>query len=323
MKKRLLKLSSLLMAAILLSFTLSISIAAAYPKHNNYISDKALILDDETKDSIAKASNKLYKKRGVRIAVCTVLDTDDESIDRFGSTLFKKWEIGDGVLILLSKNDDNFYAVQSNSLSEYLSATELKNILNTTLEPAFAEKNYSKGVRETVNVLQNHLSNSVPADFGEAKNEEFPTWATVLIIILVVLAVLVGGGFAVIFYLRKKNARRRREEMELRRRRLAEGRGFDQRQIPRRPAQGTNGYPGQGMPIQGANGRPVQNGNMRPMQGTNGRPMQRPPQRPMQNSQNNPMHTQSQPSRDRQQQNAATIQINTSDIRAAKQNKRQ
>ena len=77
MKKRLLKLSSLLMAAILLSFTLSISIAAAYPSHNNYISDKALILDDETKE-IAKEIVASGRMGDIFIA----LDYFDASINR-------------------------------------------------------------------------------------------------------------------------------------------------------------------------------------------------------------------------------------------------
>ncbi|MBR6807956.1 MAG: TPM domain-containing protein [Clostridia bacterium] len=307
MKNRFLKFASVAMAIFILSISALVT-AAAYPKHTDYISDKAVILDEDTKSSIVKASNKLFEKKGVRIAVCTVLDTDGESIETFGSNIFKEWEIGDGVLILISKNDDNFYAVQSNSLSEYLSADELRHILNSSLEPSFVEKDYSKGVGDTVNALSNHLSNNVPADFGKEEKEGLPMWALVLIIIAAVIAAVSGGGFVLILYLRKKNARRRREEMELRRRRLAEGRGIDPRQAPRRPTQAPNNRPNQN-----TNGRPPQ----RPMQGN----PQRPPYPPA--GQNPPRRDGYGQSADRQSSNAATIQINTSDIRAAKQNKRQ
>ena len=327
MKNSFLKVISIVAAAIILSITLTISIAAAYPRHTDFVSDKAVIIDEKTESKIIEASKKLFKERGVRIAVCTVLDTDGETIEHFGSELFKEWEIGDGVLILLSINDDNFYAVQSNSLSEYLSAKELKHILNMSLEPAFAAKDYSKGVGETVNALSNHLSGSVPQDFGKDESKGLPTWAVVLIVIVVVIAVIIGAGAALIIFLRKKNARRRREEMELRRRRLAEGRGVTPRQSPRRPAQGNASRPSQAPGnMTGANGVPIQGMNMRPATGASGRPMQGNLQRPTQNAnqQSDPTaYPQRQPSRDRHPNNAATIQINTSDIRAAKQNKRQ
>lgn len=313
MKKRSLKLIALTAALITVSMILALSAYAAYPKHTDFISDKAVILDEKTEENIIKASDKLSDEKGVRIAVCTVLDTEGVNIQTYGSNLFKKWNIDDGVLILLSINDDNFYAVQSNSLSEYLPPNDLKNILSTSLEPAFAAKDYSDGVQKTVYALSNHLSNSLPEDFGKDKGAGLPGWAVALIVIVVIIAVIVGGGFGVIIFLRKRNARRRREEMELRRRRLAEGRGREMprnssQYPPRRPQQGVtpnaqrsgyNGRPGVNPSMQGQ-GRPMQNGAPRPT-GTSGvspQPRRTPPT------------------------NAATIQINTSDIRAAKQNRR-
>lgn len=323
MKKRSIKLTSLVIAVIILSISLTVGVCAAYPKHSDFISDKAVILDEATEENVIKASDKLFDKKNVRIAVCTVLDTDGESIQTFGSNLFRKWKIGDGVLILLSINDDNFYAVQSNSLSEYLPEKDLKNILSTNLEPAFAEKDYSEGVHKTVNAIANHLSNTVPADFGEDKGSGLPGWAVAIIVILIIIAVIVGGGFGVIIFLRKKNARRRREEMELRRRRLAEGRGRDMRRNPatyppRIPGQ--QGIPGarpqnSGITRNGAyptgQRRPQQNGS-RP-QSAQGAPR---PQNAQQSSRIQDGTEQLQ------RTNAATIQINTSDIRAAKQNRR-
>jgi len=320
MNKKILKLIALSVAVVITSLTLTLGVAAAYPKHTDYISDKAVILDEKTEENVVKASDKLFRKKNVRIAVCTVLDTDGESIQSYGSNLFRKWKIGDGVLILLSINDDNFYAVQSNSLSEYLSEKDLKKILSNSLEPSFAEKaHYSEGVQDTVYALSNHLTNSVPEDFGEDKDAGLPGWAVAIIVILVIIVVIVGGGFGAIIFLRKKNARRRREEMELRRRRLAEGRGRD---IPRNPAQypprrpqGTISNPQRG----GYNGRPGMNPTMqgqgRPMQPGAPRPQNRPGTTPGTQGNNTPQAR-------NHASNAATIQINTSDIRAAKQNRR-
>ena len=310
MKKRSLKLISFIISVIMLSATMAISISAGYPKHTDYVSDQAVILEN-IKEDIVKASDKLYKKRNVRIAVCTVLDTDGDSIESFGTEIFKKWGIGDGVLILISKSDDNFYAVQSNSLSEYLSEKDLKNILNTSLEPSFAVGDYETGVKETVNALSNHLSSTLPKDFGKNEEKGIPGWLVTIFVIIAVIILILGSGFAVIIYLRKKNARRRREEMELRRRRLAEGRGFD----VRLSQNNTQTH------VQGNAQRPRPNTAQRPMHGTNQRPVSNAPQRPMQGAnqrvpQGNPQQLR------RPSPNAATIQIDTSDIRAAKQNNR-
>lgn len=285
----------------------------AYPSHDDFVCDKAVILDEETEENIKDASESLVETKNTRLAVCTVLTTGKESAKEYATALFKEWEIGNGVLLLLVIEDDTFYAVPSNSVSEVLTQDKLAEILNSTLEPRFAEKEYAEGALKTVNALSVFLNNNLPENFGEGKGG-FPTWATVLLTIVLIVALVVIGGYLLLVFLEKRNAQRSREEMEARRRAMARG-GYG------RPMQ-RPGMPQQGRPMpQGQ--RPMGNGQSR----MNGAPAQRPAmpqqgapaQRPMQ---------QSAPQQNAQRKsaadvtNAATIQINTADIRAARQNRR-
>lgn len=337
--------AAMLIAAIILAAAVS----AAYPSHKDLISDAAVILDEGCENGIAAASAELQKNRNASIAVCTVLNTEGSDIGDYARVLFEKWRVGHGVLLLVVVETDDFYAVQSNSVSEILTNEKLSEIINTTLGPAVADRDYSGGVTAAVNAISGFLNTNLPEGFGVEK-KGMPVWAIVLIVTAAVIAVVVAGGYGLLIFLEKRQARRRREEMEARRRMLMDGMG-------RRPA----GAYRDGRPVQGGGRRPVQggvrpsNGNTarRPMQGgANGR---RPASRGdiemsrrtgMQNggarrypegaNRQRPENSSTQvinripqggrrpagQSDNRQVSSAATIQINTADIKAAMQSQK-
>ena len=228
--------------------------------------------------------------------------------------------MGHGVLLLIVIETDDFYAVQSNSMSEILTNEKLSEIINSTLGPAIAERNYSAGVTSAVNSLSSFLSTNLPEGFGEAK-KGMPVWAIVLIVIAAIIVVVIAGGYGLLVFLEKRQARRRREEMEARRRMLMNGMGRDPR--GRRPMQ--NG----GRPVPtGANGRgpaPRRDSAMPRQQG--GQNARRYPEN-VQRQRNAGDSTQiinrvpqggrrPAQSDNRQVSSAATIQINTAEIKAA------
>ena len=295
----------------------------AYPAHTDYISDNATVLDESTENTVKELSASLLEEKNVRIAVCTVLNTGDESVDKYASSLFEDWKVGNGVLILVSTEDDTFYAVQSNSVSSVLTAEKLSDIINSTMEPRFAEKDYAGAVAAAANALFSFMKENLPDGIGEEKSG-MPTWLSVILKIILGVAVLLIAGYALLVYLERKQAEKRRIAMEARRRRLAEeGRSYRAPQQasyrPNMPRQGQ--YYGANYMQNGT--RPLQSG-ARPMQ-NGARPMQngaRPTQsRQMRNT--SPERTgQYAPSPARRSvpqgydDKAATVQISTADIRA-------
>ena len=318
-------LSARWLAAVMIVFMCAASLPVfAYPAHTDYIADNATVLDESTENTVKELSASLLEEKNVRIAVCTVLNTGDESVDKYASSLFEDWKVGNGVLILVSTEDDTFYAVQSNSVSSVLTAEKLSDIINSTMEPRFAEKDYAGAVAAAANALFSFMKENLPDGIGEEKSG-MPTWLSVILKIILGVAVLLIAGYALLVYLERKQAEKRRIAMEARRRRLAEeGRSY--RGAPQQASYRPN-MPRQGQ-YYGANymqngTRPLQSG-ARPMQnGT--RPMQngaRPTQsRQMRNT--SPERTgQYAPSPARRSvpqgydDKAATVQISTADIRA-------
>ena len=317
------------LATLMIVFMCAASLPVfAYPAHTDYIADNATVLDESTENTVKELSASLLEEKNVRIAVCTVLNTGDESVDKYASSLFEDWKVGNGVLILVSTEDDTFYAVQSNSVSSVLTAEKLSDIINSTMEPRFAEKDYAGAVAAAANALFSFMKENLPDGIGEEKSG-MPTWLSVILKIILGVAVLLIAGYALLVYLERKQAEKRRIAMEARRRRLAEeGRSY------RAPQQGSYRP---NMPRQGQyyGTRPVQSG-ARPVQ-SGARPVQS-GARPVQNGAR-PVQNGARPTQSRQMRNpsperqyapsparrsvpqgyddkAATVQISTADIRA-------
>lgn len=289
----------------------------AYPTHTDYIADSATVIDETTENAVKSLSKELLDEKNVRIALCTVLNTEGKSLAEYASAVYKDWNVGHGVLILIATEADSFFAVQSNSVAEVLTSGKLSDIINTTMEPRFAEKDYSGAAMAAANALSSFLKENLPDDIGEKKGG-LPTWLSVILKIILVLAIIIVAGYCVLVYLEKKQAEKRRLAMEARRRRFSkEGRG--RRPAPPQGYRSPNGRRPNGQrPTQGY-GRPMpQQRYDRP---TDGRVQTRPAQdmrasmertgtyAPAQNRRNVP---------NRYDDNAATVQISTADIRAVR-----
>lgn len=127
-----------------------------------YVLDKAGVLSSETKQSIISANDALYAMTGAQIVVVTVNSTKPVAIDKYAYELFNEWKIGsaqknNGVLILLSISDDDYWVLQGSGLEEYLSSGKIKVLNNEYLEPSFATKDYDTGVTKIFNAILSHL----------------------------------------------------------------------------------------------------------------------------------------------------------------------
>lgn len=215
-----------LLIAVALAWALA-SVAFAYPSHTDYVSDEAGLLDDSTISQIKATSESLFATRGTRVAVCTVNSTGSESPKTYATNLYGEWKVGNGVLVLLVKDQNTYYAVQSESVSDVLTADKLQNLINTYLEPGFAEGKYAEGTLSAVKAISAFLSSGLPEDFADEKSSGgMPKALKVILILLIIVAILVIGGYCLLVYAEKRQAEKRRLYLEEKRRRMArEGRG--------------------------------------------------------------------------------------------------
>ncbi|WP_340023399.1 TPM domain-containing protein [Paenibacillus sp. FSL K6-1096] len=130
--------------------------AAAVPAHSEafYVNDFANVIDAKTENYMVNYGVKLYQKTGAQVVLVTVDSTNGVSMEKYATSLFNSWGVGsadknNGVLLLLSIKDDDYWAVQGKGLKEELSNSVISGILSASLEPDFAAKKYSAGANKT------------------------------------------------------------------------------------------------------------------------------------------------------------------------------
>lgn len=150
------KLSPIIAAAtaVLLTLVLCVSAAAvSIPSRPNnlYIHDGADVISGDTEKYIIDKNTKLMTKTGGQIVIVTVSSTEDMRIQEYADTIFSQWNIGDsgkmnGLLLLLAIEDENYWVTQGRGIEHRLSSANLKDMLDSFLEPHFASGDYDKGV---------------------------------------------------------------------------------------------------------------------------------------------------------------------------------
>lgn len=153
--------------------------AAGFPKHENYIADEAEILTEDLIREIRDTNKNLSGDVQLTIAVCTVNSTGGEDIGTYARELFSDWKLGEGVLILIAKEDDNYYFVPSTGVEDILSNEEIAAIRDEYFEADFSDGLYARAVQKTVMKLKNTLVAGVEAraaaataEAAEQENEE-------------------------------------------------------------------------------------------------------------------------------------------------------
>lgn len=116
---------------------------------NGYIRDDAGVLSAGTVRDLAEQGKATENKTGTAVAVLTVDYTGSYAIDEYADQVFDKWEIEDGLVLVLAIQDEDYYVMPSAGLGRYLSSGDLQEMLDEYLEPGFAAADYETGV-ETI-----------------------------------------------------------------------------------------------------------------------------------------------------------------------------
>lgn len=138
-------------------------LAATYPKPKNNVADEAGVLSESTIRAIETANKTLELDTGTTIAVCTVDTTGETDIAEYARGVFKEWKLGEGVLLLIAKDDKNYYFVQSVGVESVLTNDVLKSIRDEYLEADFEAGDINRGVNKCVTKLKNVLTAGLPA----------------------------------------------------------------------------------------------------------------------------------------------------------------
>ncbi|WP_018751214.1 TPM domain-containing protein [Paenibacillus sanguinis] len=175
----------ILALVLLLPFTVYAAPALPEPTNAFYVNDFANVIDPADELLMIENGKELNHLNGAQIVIVTVDFVGTRSISDYAAELFNKWGIGDakknnGLLILLSIGDDNYWAVQGRGLESTLTSGTISNILFDYLEEDFANKRYSAGATKVysgfVQQLGGTWANSISTD--EPANHNGPLAGT-------------------------------------------------------------------------------------------------------------------------------------------------
>ena len=152
MKKTFSRVISLTAGLLVLCFSWAAPAFAKIPSPSRYyyVFDEANVLKLSTEDHIISVNEELSSKCGAQIVVACVKTTGGTEIADYAYKMFNQWKIGDkdrknGVLVLLSVDDRDYYALQGKGLENLLSSGTLKLMLDQHLEPFFSVGDYDAG----------------------------------------------------------------------------------------------------------------------------------------------------------------------------------
>ena len=128
-----------------------------------YASDFASVLTGEAKNHIEVNAKRLDNATGAQIVIVTLRTTQPYTTQDYAFALFNAWKIGDpkknnGILVLLSISDDDYYTMQGTGLERNLPPSELSALWNEYLEPDFAKGDYSAGAIKYFDALFTKIS---------------------------------------------------------------------------------------------------------------------------------------------------------------------
>lgn len=134
-----------------------------------YVNDYANVIDEEAEEEMLRYGNQLYEASGAQVVLVTVDFTDGIALEDYAYDLFNAWGIGsadknNGVLILMSIGDDDYWTMQGEGLEDTLTSGEISGILQEYLEPDFAAKDYSAGAKKVYGAFIKRLGGQWETD---------------------------------------------------------------------------------------------------------------------------------------------------------------
>lgn len=161
-----------LVAVILVTLTVfPVLAAASVPKHENFIADDARLLSEATVRNIAKNNETLLKSNGTVIGICTVKTVGDEAIADYARRVFTDWKMGEGVLVVVASEDENYYLLQSTGIEDTVTNASLELLRDEYMENDFAASNVDRAVYAVATKLMTTLS-AIETVYSEADEPE-------------------------------------------------------------------------------------------------------------------------------------------------------
>lgn len=148
--------------------------AGIVPKPNaGFVVDDAGVLKKETLAELKQLGEDTDYNTGTMMVLITVDYTGTYAVDEYADQVFEDWEIEDGLVLVLAIGDEDYYAMPSAGLSDYLKASDIQDILDEKLEPDFAAADYDAGAKKVYTAFCEKIE-ALYEQYGIKPEQEIP-----------------------------------------------------------------------------------------------------------------------------------------------------
>lgn len=150
---------------------------------NQYISDPEQLLISQNYDQINDIALTIDSISGVEYIVVVIDNYLGESIAKFSSEIFNKWEVGknrsdNGLLLVVAKNRAEYDFVAGLGVESHIPYKYLDRIGRNFISPSLKDGDFSKGIQESSQFILSILSSPDPILVLEEKMpEHMPFWS--------------------------------------------------------------------------------------------------------------------------------------------------
>lgn len=178
-----------IIVALILFLPLLVFAYASPGKSVGLVSDFAGLLSSQTRGGLEQTLRAYEQKTGRQIAVATINELGDETVETYAVRLFQEWGIGqkgkdNGALFLISKNDRRMRIEVGYGLEGELTDIESKKIIDNVAAPYFKNNDFDTGISAGVSAMlsaidsQNYeaVGSSNQSKQGRGLNWEYIFW---------------------------------------------------------------------------------------------------------------------------------------------------
>ncbi|WP_103667588.1 YgcG family protein [Pseudanabaena sp. BC1403] len=161
-----------------------------------WIYDRADLLDWQTEFSLNLRINKLVGRTSAELAIATIPKVETEqsprafAIKQFNALGIGKRETNNGVLLLVSKNDRRIEIITGKGLGEVLPDAEVSDLIQQKIVPSFQQQQYATGIIQGVNAIAQRLESRLPSTI-------LPSWMPMICVWIPWLIAIAGAGWAI------------------------------------------------------------------------------------------------------------------------------
>ncbi len=128
------------------------------PPLNAHVIDQTATLDAQALQSLEARLATFEREKGSQIVVFVVATSQPEDIASFGNRVANSWkigrkEVGDGVLLIVAKNDRKVRIEVAKTLEGAIPDLAAKQIIDTAITPNFRNGNYALGLTAAVDQI--------------------------------------------------------------------------------------------------------------------------------------------------------------------------